>query len=154
MVRTTIIMLLGFAAAGCAAAQPSLPTLRAGTIGPRDAILLAADAAPKAVPGTFAMLVRATGRARGQVYLNSELDYRDQRNLTINIDPAAAEGLENRLGQAPDRFFKGKWVEVRGAAERVRIGFFDDHGRPTGLYYYQTHVRVRDSDQIVLAVPR
>ena len=143
--------LLALAAAGCAAIQPQFPT-RAGTIEPRDAILLAADAAPRAVPGTFAMLVRATGRERGRIYLNSELDYRDQRNLTINIDPAAAKALERRLGQAPDRFFKRKWIEVRGTAQRTRIGFFDD-GKPTGLYYYQTHVRVTDPDQIILAAP-
>lgn len=98
------------------------------------------------------MLVRATGRERGRVYLNSERDYRDQRNLTISIDPATSKALERRLGSRPDDFFKGKLIEVRGAAERVRIGFFED-GKPTGLYYYQTHVRVRDPNQIILAAP-
>ena len=152
VIRTIISLGLAASLAGCAT-QLFSPPAPSGTISPREAIVLAADAAPRPVPGTFAMLVRATGRERGRVYLNSEFDYRDQRNLTINIEPGAAKALERRLGQAPDRYFKGKWIEVRGASARVRIGFFDNRGRPTGLYYYQTHVRVTDPYQIILAAP-
>ena len=120
---------------------------------PEQAVMAAASAAPRSVPGIFTMPVRATGKAGRRVYLNSELDYRDQRNLTVNIDQRAARALAARFGAPPEEFFKGKAIEVRGAARRVTIGFFEN-GRPTGLYYYQTHVNVRGSSQIVLVAPQ
>ena len=116
---------------------------------PQQAVMAAASAAPQTVPGMFTMQVKATGKERGRVFLNSELDYRDQRNLTVTIEPRAAKALAARFGSPPDIFFKGKAIEVRGAARRVTIGFFET-GRPTGRYYYQTHVTVRGGDQIRL----
>jgi hypothetical protein len=136
---------LGLLAAGCAAgARPESPGDFA--IAP-SAILAAADAAPRGVPGIFAMRVQATGVERGRTFLNSELDYRDQRNLTVAISWQAARALGARYGAAPDIFFRGKAIRVRGEARRVRIDFTDD-GRPTGKYYYQTHVPVDSPDQI------
>jgi hypothetical protein len=116
-------------------------------LSPTEAVTAAADAAPRGVRGVFAMRVTATGWVRGRVYLNSENDYRDQRNLTINITPRAAERLARRHGERADRFFVGKRIEVRGTARRTRIDFIS-RNRPTGLYYYQTHVAVTDPDQI------
>jgi hypothetical protein len=142
---------------GCSNSLPPVPPVSAadtaGAISPRDAIVAAANAAPRAVPGTFTMLVRATGRNGRRVYLNSELDYRDQRNLTVNIEPGAAEALARRFGAPADQFFLGKIIHVRGAARRTRIDFLSD-GRATGLYYYQTHVAVGDPDQIVVVDQR
>jgi len=118
-------------------------------LSPPEAVMAAAEAAPGSVRGVFAMRVTATGWVRGRVYLNSENDYRDQRNLTINIAPRAAERLARRYGTRADRFFAGKRVEVRGIARRTRIDFVS-RNRPTGLYYYQTQVAVTDPDQIVV----
>lgn len=118
--------------------------------GPRDAIFLAADAAPRTVPGRFLLLVKASDRAGDKVYLNSEKDYRDQRSLNIIIQPGAARALKARHGEDPDRFFLGKQIAVTGEAERVRI-LFVSHGAVTGKYYYQTHVVVRGADQIEIA---
>jgi len=132
--------------AGCATAGHAPPPV-AGRIAPREAIVAAADAAPRGVPGVFAMQVTATGRIGGRVFLNSEADYRDQRNLTIAIEPRAAERLAALHGAAPESYFRGKSIEVRGAARRVRIDFIENR-RPTGLYYYQTHVPVTDPEQI------
>jgi len=115
---------------------------------PREAIFAAADAAPGAVPGTFVMHVTATGRVGPRIYLNSEADYRDQRNLSIAISPWAAQQLAHRFGGAPEARLRGRTIAVRGAARRTRIGIFDNFHRPTGLYYYQTHVAVTDADQI------
>jgi hypothetical protein len=133
---------------GCSTVPDAAP-VSAG-IGPREAIVLAADAAPNGISGTFILVVRATGREGGRVYLNSELDYRDQRCLTINVNPAAAQMLEERFGSAPDVYFRGKSIRVRGTARRVQIHFIAA-GRPTGKYYYQTHVDVSSADQIELA---
>lgn len=115
---------------------------------PLDAIVRAADSAPRPVPGIFAMRVAATGRQSGRLYLNSERDYRDQRNLTIDIDPQVIPVLQKRYGASPDIYFRGKWIEVRGLAQRTKIDFLA-YGRPTSKYYYQTHVRVADADQII-----
>ena len=114
---------------------------------PEEAVMAAAEAAPGGVPGVFAMRVTATGWVDRRVYLNSENDYRDQRNLTINISPGAAAALARRHGARADRFFAGKAIEVRGTARRTRIDFIS-RNRPTGLYYYQTQVAVTDPDQI------
>ncbi len=100
-----VIMFALFALAACA----TTPTLgQENRIEPREAILAAADAAPRSVPGIFAMRVAATGRVGGRVYLNSEADYRDQRNLSIAIAPAAARDLARRHGAEPDVFFRGQ----------------------------------------------
>ncbi|MGY1531546.1 hypothetical protein [Luteimonas sp. A649] len=82
-------------------------------------------------------------------YLNSELDYRDQRNLSIEITTFAARELEAQLGAHPLAALKGKRILVQGAAIRTKIVFFAD-GRPTDKYYYQTHVRVSDARQITI----
>ena len=138
------LSLIAFGALSLAAA----PVQQPAPMAPRGAIVAAADAAPRGVPGIFAMRVAATGRVGPRIYLNSERDYRDQRNLSIEISPWAAQQLAHRFGGAPETRLRGRDIEVRGQARRVRIGFFDNFHRPTGLYYYQTHVVVTDADQI------
>ncbi len=99
------------------------------------------------MPGRFALHVQSAGRQDGNIYLNSELDYRDQRNLTVAIMPAAIEALTRRYGQPPDQFFAGKNIVVDGAARRMKIVFMADDA-PSDKYYYQTHVAVEQADQI------
>ena len=115
---------------------------------PREAVLGAADVAPRPLSGYFVMFVRRTGREGDRVYLNSESDYRDQRNLTISIGPAAVRELADRYGAPPDEYLRGKLIIVSGAARRTRIDIFGDGGRRTGLYYFQTQVPVQYADQV------
>lgn len=117
---------------------------------PGEAISRAADAAPRGVRGRFVMKVRAVGRADGRLFLNSEEDYRDQRNLSIAVTPDAARATMTRLGMRRDGDFVGRRIAVSGVAKRVRIDFTSD-GWPTGKYYYQTHVRVDRPGQVSLA---
>ena len=77
--------------------------------------MMAADAAPKVVEGVFALTVKAGGRQREMLYLNSELDYRDQRNLTIRIYPEAASKLQERVGGDPIQRLYDKAILVKGA---------------------------------------
>ncbi len=122
---------------------------------PRAAIVAAADAADSAAPGArfvrgvFELPVRATGRQDGRLYVNSERDYRDQRNLTIAIEPAAEAGLRERLGGDPAEALVGRRLRVTGAAQRVTIRFSCADG-PSDKYYYQTHVRVFRADQVAV----
>ena len=121
---------------------------------PREAVLGAADAAPRPLPGYFVMFVRRTGREGEQVYLNSEADYRDQRNLTISIDPVAVRELTGHYGAPPDEYLRGRLIVVSGAARRTRIDIFGNGGRRTDLYYFQTQVPVRSADQISFLLSR
>lgn len=113
---------------------------------PVQAVFAAATAAPGATGGVFEFTVRATGRDGDCLYLNSEADYRDQRNLSIAVLPAVQQGLEQRFGPLATGLV-GRTISVRGAARRVRIDF-TDAGSPTGKYYYQTHVVVGAPGQI------
>ena len=122
---------------------------QADWIQPVQAVQRAADAAPGGVTGVFAMRVTTTGTQDGMTYLNSEQDYRDQRNLTIALPPAVVRQLESRLGADVRTALQGRQILVRGEAKRVRINFIAN-GRPTDKYYYQTHVRVTDAGQIQL----
>jgi len=116
---------------------------------PDKAVLKAAAAAPRGISGRFDLRVRATGRANGQLYLNSEDDYRDQRNLTIVVPPDVEGHLAGRLSGDPAERLKGHRIRVAGVAQRVRI-VFTVGGRPSGKYYYQTHVRLADDGQLKL----
>jgi hypothetical protein len=114
---------------------------------PRQAIERAADAAPAGVDGTFTLQVRAVGVQDGILYLNSERDYRDQRNLSIDIPPSVAAALLAKYGSPPMTFLMGKHIAVTGQARRVTIWFQCD-GKATDKYYYQTHVELHDASQI------
>lgn len=117
-------------------------------IDPGQAVLRAADAPRTGVTGVFALTVRGIGRT-DVLHLNSQADYRDPRNLSVAVVPAAAAQLERRLGAPAEDALKGRRILVSGTALRTRIDFVVD-GKPSGKYYYQTHVRVADASQIQL----
>ncbi|WP_445425409.1 MULTISPECIES: hypothetical protein [unclassified Alishewanella] len=83
-------------------------------------IKAAADSAPAGVYGKYTLLIQSTGSQIGddRIFLNTELDYRDQRNITIALSHDAVKELNDHAGQ------------------------------PTGKYYYQTHIRVTQVSQI------
>lgn len=133
------------ACAGCA----PLARHPGAWIDPMHAVHLAAAAQGRPVAGVFALTVRATDRAEGRVFLNSERDYRDPRNLCIVMTEATARELAAQLGGDPVARLRGKRIQVTGEARRTRIDFLHD-GAPTGKYYYQTHVRVTRAAQLRL----
>lgn len=146
-----LICLIVVALGGCASTPSVAPltSVEKSWITPQQAVLLAASAAPASVDGTFAMTVLATGAHGDKIYLNSERDYRDQRNLTVVITPQATQELTQRLGESPLVSLQDKAILVRGAAVRTKI-YFITLGRATDKYYYQTHVNVTDADQVVV----
>jgi hypothetical protein len=134
------------ALAGCA--PTTLAQVGAATdLLPSQAIERAATVAPAGIGGVFRMTVRATGRQDGNIYLNSERDYRDQRDLTIVVPAIAQARLAASFGGDVDEVLRGKTIRVRGVAHRVTIWFTAD-GKRTDKYYYQTHVGVLHADQI------
>ena len=114
---------------------------------PTEAITKAADAAPGGVFAVYDMPVRRADCDRGTLYLNSETDYRDQRSLTISIPPRALPELRKAFGEDLENRLKGQRILVLGKARRVRIDF-TTNGRPTGKYYYQTHVLLTNASQL------
>lgn len=147
-----VASVLGLTLCGCVprGAEIGYP---AGVILPFEAIQRAAYAAPKRVFGLFWLRVQAVGSLNGEVFLNSEKDYRDQRNITIVLRPDAAKSLQRSLREPLTEAFMHKSVLVRGAAQRVTIHFAIE-GKPSTKYYYQTHVDVVDPDQIAFAAKR
>ena len=113
-----------------------------------------AGAAPApALTADYSFVVEAVGSDDGLVFINSQRDYRDQRNLTLALSPRVERELRARFAPLSiEQALIGKRIVVRGRPERVRIGF-RENGRPTGLYYYQTHIRVGRLDQLSRPVP-
>lgn len=109
-------------------------------------IKAAADAAPRGVDGVYQFEIKASGTQRQRVYLNTELDYRDQRNITVSLTPQVAAEYAQKYGQPAENYFLNKSIRVRGSATRVKILF--DSQKPNGKYYYQTHVPVIYTSQI------
>lgn len=110
----------------------------------------AAEAAPKGVRGEYELTIKAAGKQGAMLYLNTELDYRDQRNVTVALYPQLVPQLTAQSGQTPERFFIGKTVRVKGMAQRVRIDFINAEREPSGKYYFQTHIYIKDLSQIEL----
>jgi len=53
----------------------------------------------------------------------------------------------SRLYLNSDTALQGRTIRVDGEARRVRIDFLAG-GRPTGKYYYQTHVVIERGEQL------
>jgi len=109
--------------------------------------MAAADAAPRGYPGTFGFTVMRADMVGPRLFLNSYPDYRDQRNLSVAIDFRILPALRDRYGKDLKAAFLNHEIRVVGIARRTRIDFTTD-GRPSGKYYFQTHVAVTDPDQI------
>lgn len=142
-------LLIAVVASGCATVDQRRITESAVVAGttPYEAIQRAAEAAPSGVPGPFLVRIQAMGADSRYTYLNTELDYRDQRNLSLELAHKVVRALELRLGTDLRSGLIGKQLLVDGEARRVRIVFFAN-GKPSGKYYYQTHVRVSDVRQM------
>lgn len=120
-----------------------------GWIEPVEAVRMANEDPAYGVRGEFVMTVKALDSYPERSFLNSELDYRDQRNLTVRMPTSILPELEERLGVKFEDL-KGRQLVITGVARRARIDFVSDN-RPTGKYYYQTHVSVDSPTQIDLA---
>lgn len=117
-------------------------------LSPAQAVINAAEM-PAGIGGVFEMVVRATGRDGGLLYLNSEADYRDPRNLSIVVAPADEKALSDRLGGPVEPTILKKVIAVRGVARKTRIDFLA-YGRPTGKYYFQTQLKLRSARDLTI----
>lgn len=108
----------------------------------------AAASAPTGVKGEYVLSIKAAGKQGAVVYLNTELDYRDQRNVVVALHPNIIPQLAAQYGVTAEEFFIGKTIRVNGDAQRVRIDFINAQRKPSGKYYFQTHIRISNPTQI------
>jgi hypothetical protein len=90
--------------------------------------------------------VQGVGGMSGNIYLDSERDFRDQRSLNIEILPSAQAALLARVDGDVEKMI-GKTITVAGTAKRVKIWIYTSLGRSDACYY-QTQVAVTDVGQI------
>lgn len=145
--RSLIATAVTIAALVCGCSTVS--TNSKGWIEPVEAIRAANNDPMYGVRGEFIITVKAFDSNPEQSFLNSENDYRDQRNLTIRMPTSITPKLEQRLGVS-FRDLKNRRLIILGTAKRMRINFMND-GKPTGKYYYQTHIQVDSPTQIRFA---
>jgi hypothetical protein len=140
-----VLSLLGLLLlAGCITPATTPPP---SDLTPVQGVLGAAERS-EGLTGTFRFRVLGTGWQRGWFYLNSQPDYRDQRCLTIALNPFLARQLQAGYGSNLDAAFTGKTVRVTGTAKRVTIRFMNRDGSPSEKYYFQTHVGITDLAQL------
>jgi DNA/RNA endonuclease YhcR with UshA esterase domain len=82
---------------------------------------------------TVEMKVQSTGKSRTLVFLNSEENYRDDKNFTVVIFEKGLEGLKKNKIDDPVAHYKGKTVHVTGTVT---------------LYNKKPQIKVEDSEQI------
>ena len=92
-------------------------------LSPHEAVMKAADAAPRPVYGVFELRVSRAEQVGPNFFLNSETDYRDQRNLSISIGPSALASLRAKHGDDLRAALMGKTIRVLGSARRVKVDF-------------------------------
>jgi hypothetical protein len=129
-----------------------------GCVESADAVVLANRPNRVAGPAKVVMTVRAVDvgtrgpNAETVYYLNSEDDYRSQISLNLQMSRRAANDASKSFGLAGvRRTFLGKRIVIEGTPTRVQI-FFTCNGKPTDLYYYQTHLNVEHAEQITIVV--
>lgn len=120
-------------------------TVSARTMEPAEAIAAAIRAAPASFAATFTFVVKSTSASGGQVFLNSEGNFRDPANLSVTLPPAEAA----KLGASPAGLV-GKRITVIGAAHRVRIVVLKD-GKPSDEFYDQTRISIPSASQVAIA---
>jgi hypothetical protein len=82
---------------------------------------------------TVEMKVQSTGKSRTLVFLNSEENYRDDKNFTVVIFEKGLEGLKKQKIDDPATHYKGKTVRVTGTVT---------------LYNQKPQIKVEDAEQI------
>lgn len=112
-----------------------------------DIIALSEGNTPDGLKGTFQLPIKASGTQHRTTYLNTELDYRDRRNISVSLHPKVIRDFIAKFGAHPESYFINKTILVTGEAKRVKI-YFVSNGKLTEKYYFQTHIQVDSLSQI------
>ena len=110
----------------------------------------AAEAGGEGVKGEYTIKIKAAGKSQRALYLNTEADYRDPRNVSVSIHPRAFKAFRKKYGDEAQDFFVGKKIKVEGEARRIAVQLTQGTETSRPLYYYQTHIHVFKSSQITI----
>src|SRR5262245_52687424 len=88
---------------------------------------------------TVEMEVKSTGTSKTTVFLNSEANFRDDKNFTIVIGTKAADQLKKEKIDDPAAHFKGKTIRVTGTVT---------------LYKERPQIRVEEAKQIMVVTKK
>ena len=129
------------------------PGIASGNIGsqvfsPAEAIELAKKER-LGVLGTYQFQVKGANVVNGVLFLNSEDNYRDPKNLTVRCDETATRMLTLRFSGSPAMFLKGKCIQAVGRPIRVPVALVVD-GEVSNRGYYQTHIRISNPEMLTM----
>jgi DNA/RNA endonuclease YhcR with UshA esterase domain len=105
-------LLIGSCFLICVAAAPAADDSK--PIGPAEALKKIDETV------TVRMEVKSARLTGTACYLNSESDYKSEKNLTLYIDKASLAKFKNAKIEDPADHFKGKTVEVKGKVIKFR----------------------------------
>ena len=143
MKRLGLIFLSTFLLSDCSYLESSGDVF----ISPLNAIQLTSESESNSQIGEFQMQIKSIDNIQRMTFLNSELDSKDQRNLTIAIRPRAVQQLTKKYGDKLQEQLLNSEIKVSGEAKRQKIWVLH-RNLNTGQYYYQTKVFVKSADQI------
>jgi membrane dipeptidase len=103
--------------------------------------------APKGLRGEFLLHIKNTGKQYSRIYLNTQEDYRDRRNITVALLPSFQQAFRAKYDTDIRSYYEDKTILVKGEAKRVKI-WFTPGGKRSTKYYFQTHIEVSDLSQI------
>jgi hypothetical protein len=126
-----------------------MTTVNSSVISPIKAIQLSAESAPVNLKGIFEFKVKSADTEQRLVFLNSEIDNLDQRNLSIALRPNAVKELIQKYGNNPKEFLLDKNIRVKGEAKRVKTWVLYKN-KNTKRYYYQTKIFVKSANQLTV----
>ena len=143
--KLILLTSLFIALSGCATTQKSFASKQGLTA--RDAIELSERDAPNRVPGIFSLSIKASGETSRYVYLNTESDYRDRRNVSVVLLPEFQKAFVQKYGKKAEVMLMDKNILVNSYAKRIKIYFYSN-GERTEKYYFQTHIPVKSLKQV------
>ncbi|MFC3034019.1 hypothetical protein ACFOEE_16015 [Pseudoalteromonas fenneropenaei] len=110
---------------------------------------VAAEQYPQKLAVESELLIQKVGEQFGAYYLNTELDHRDPRNISIDIPVKLVAEFKQLHQVTLEEYYTGKRVRVIGELEQAMICFHRG-GCELNRYYYQTHIQVTSLAQIQL----
>ena len=102
---------------------------------------------PDGVTGTFQLPIKASGNVGGTVYLNSDLNYKNQRNISVVLPINTIKAFTKHYGEPPETYFIGKTIAVTGTVKRVKIYLYKN-GKRSKKYFFQTHIKINKLNKI------
>ncbi len=144
--KTTVLIVLFTLTTACGKQHVTKP-VTASTHSIWEIIEQTEAMAPKGLKGEFVLTIKNSGRQNSRIYLNTQEDYRDRRNITVTLNPSFQKQFKDQFNMDIRNYYEDQTILVKGVAKRVKIWVTASGRKPT-KYYFQTHIEVNDLSQI------